>query len=103
MPRWFMVPVDRPELPPYPISDRLRGQLVYFITPPGTEGIPELGEDEHWIAPADVERWLDDGVLYLVSPLDTANMTECELSEEQESFLNWLKANKASHLRIKAG
>lgn len=101
MPRWFMSSVDRPGTAPFPISDRLRGQLVYFITPPDTPGIPALGEDEYWIAPADVDRWLDDGVLYLVSPLDTANMTECELSEEQESFLNWLKASGASHLRLR--
>ena len=30
------------------------------------------------------------GVFYLVSPLDTANMTEVEITEEQESLLGWL-------------
>ena len=39
-------------------------------------------------------------MFYLVSPLDTANMTEVELSEEQEDFLNWLKSSDVRHVRV---
>ena len=90
-----LVPLDRPEVPPRPISARLRSQLVYFAAP----GNP-LTEGEHRFDPAEVERWLDEGVFYLVSPLDTANTTEIELTEEQEDLLGWLHANRVMHVRI---
>ena len=78
---------------------RFRSQLCYFIGSPGSPRLPALGEDEFWFDRVEVERWLDDGVFYLVSPLDTANMTEVELSEEQEDFLNWLKSTDVRHVR----
>jgi hypothetical protein len=73
---------------------------VYFMTGPGSPGVPPLGENEYWFAESDVARWLDEGVFYLVSPLDTANMTEVELTEEQEALLNWLRKNRVQHLRL---
>jgi hypothetical protein len=82
------------------ISTRLRGQLVYFMTPPGSTGVPALAENEYWIAHDDVVRWLDEGVFYLVSPLDSANATEVELTEEQESLLAWLGRHGIQHVRI---
>ena len=94
-----LVPIDRPDVPPRPISDRLRGQLVYFTSASGDPGVPELGEDEFFFAEAEVSRWLDDGVFYLLSPLDTANMTEVELTEEQESLLGWLRVQGVRHAR----
>lgn len=95
-----MVAIDRPEAPPLSISARLRGQLVYFMTPPGSAGIPELREDEFWFAKDEVARWLDEGVIYLVSPLDSANATEVELSDEQETLLAWLHRHDVQHVRI---
>jgi hypothetical protein len=92
-------PIDRPDVPPLTISTRLRGQLVYFMTPSGAPGLPVLGEDEFWLARDDVSKWLDEGVFYLVSPLDSANATEVELTEEQESFLTWLHKNDVQHVR----
>jgi hypothetical protein len=100
MPAPRLVPVDRPEVAPMTISARLRGQLVYFMTPPGTSGIPELPDGEYWLARDEVARWLDEGVFYLVSPLDSANATEVELTEEQESLLNWLLKNEVQHVRV---
>ncbi len=97
-PRLFSV--DHPDISPLPISARLRGQLVYFMTAPATEGLPQLAEDEYWFAAGDVTTWLDDGVIYLVSPLDSANKTEVELSEEQETLLTWLKRNQIQHVRV---
>lgn len=99
MSRLTLVPIDRPEVPPLAISPRLRSQLVYFMSAPGAEGMPELGEDEYWFAPNEVATWLDDGVFYLVSPLDTANMTEVEITEEQEAMLNWLSSTGVRHVR----
>ena len=56
---------------------------------------------EYWFAREEVKKWLDDGVFYLVSPLDSANMTEVELTEEQEIMLNWLDKNQIAHVRVK--
>ena len=92
--------IDKPDEPTRPISARLRGQLVYFASPAGSQGVPELGDGEYWFTAADVEKWLEEGVFYLVSPLDTANMTEVELSEEQEEFLGWLNLAEVRHVRI---
>ncbi len=95
-----LISVDHPEAPALAISTRLRSQLVYFMTPPDSLGIPALGESEYWLARGDVSRWLSDGVLLLVSPLDTENMTEVELSEEQEVLLGWLDKHQVQHIRV---
>jgi len=93
-------PVARPQVAPKSISPRLRTQLVYFMSSPGAAGVPHLAEGEFWFAASEVDRWLDEGVFYLVSPLDTANMTEVELTEEQEGLLGWLKGNRVQHVRL---
>jgi hypothetical protein len=100
MAQLVLIAVDRPELAPYPLSLRLRGQLVYFMAPPGEPGVPALGDNEYWAAAADVARVLDEGVISLVSPLDTAHMTEVEISEEQEALLGWLHKNKIERVRV---
>ena len=94
-----LVSVDHPEARPLPISPRLRSQLVYFMTSTGTQGVPPLGENEFWFARDEVDKWLDDGVFYLVSPLDSANVTEVEITEEQEAMLFWLRSNQIRHVR----
>ena len=95
-----LVPLDQPQVLPLVISARMRGQLVYFMAAPSAAGSPALGENEYWFAREDVRKWLDDGVFYLVSPLDSANMTEVELTEEQEAMLNWLDKNQVAHVRV---
>ena len=100
MARLELSALDRPEVKPRAISPRLRSQLVYFTSGTGEAGVPELGEGEYYFAEADVTRWLDDGVFHLVSPLDTANMTEVELTEEQEDLLGWLQANQVRHVKV---
>jgi hypothetical protein len=100
MARLVLVPLDHPEVAPLPISLRLRNQLVYFMSARDTPGIPELGEDDFWFAPDEVAKWVDEGVFYLVSPLDTENMTEVELTEEQEALLAWLHAQKVCQVRL---
>ena len=95
-----LVPLDHPHVKPLAISPRMRGQLVYFMAAPSAAGMPCLGENEYWFAPDEVRKWLDDGVFYLVSPLDSANMTEVELTEEQETLLNWLDKNQVEQVRV---
>ena len=96
----MLVPLDRPEVATYRLSDRLRSQLVYFMAGPDAPGRPELGENEYWFDRDDVTRWIMEGVFYLVSPLDTENMTEVELSEEQDALLNWINRNEVWHARV---
>ena len=100
MAQFELIALDHPEAGKKPISARLRSQLVYFASIPDGDGVPTLGEDEFWFNEAEVSRWVEDGVLYVVSPLDTANMTEVELSEEQEALLGWLQAHKVRHARL---
>jgi hypothetical protein len=100
MSRLALVPIDRPGVAPQPISARLRAQLVYFTAASGSNGVPILADGEFWFKADEVARWADEGVFYLVSPLDTANMTEVEISEEQETLLNWLKNESVQHVRI---
>ena len=100
MSRTKLVSVDHPEVPAFEVSARLRSQLVYFMTLADSPGVPPLGEDEYWFARDDVTKWLEEGVFYLVSPLDTENMTEVELTEEQEAFLSWLDRNQIQHVRV---
>ena len=100
MSRILVVPVDREGVAPRAISARLRTQLNYFIGAPGSPKAPALADGEFWFDGEEVDRWIDDGVFYLVSPLDTANMTEVELTEEQEDFLTWLRDRGVCHVRV---
>jgi hypothetical protein len=96
-----LVALDRPDVRPLAISPRMRGQLVYFMAAPSAAGMPTLGENEYWFARDEVKKWVDEGVFYLVSPLDSANMTEVELTEEQEALLSWLDKNQIQHVRVR--
>ena len=101
MPKILAVPLDKPAVRPLEISARLRTQLVYFMSAPGEAGVPALGEAEFWFKADEVARWHEDGVFYLVSPLDIDNTTEVEISEEQENFLAWLKNQGVQHVHIR--
>ncbi len=100
MARFRVVPIDQPEVAPLPISARLSSQIVYFMSAPDADGVPELKQGEYWIAEAEVERILEEGTVLLISPLDSENATEVEITEEQESFLEWLQAHRIQHLRV---
>lgn len=95
-----LISLDRPDLPPFPISERLRSQLVYFQAGPQARDMPKLGENELWFDRAEVSRWLMDGVFYLISPLDTEKAAEVELTDEQDALLTWLEFNHVRHVRI---
>ncbi len=92
--------VGRPELAPLEMPARFKHDIAYFMTPPGERGVPELPQGEYWVMLDDARRWLDEGVLVLVSPLDSENQAEAEISEDQERWLEWLLAHGVEHLRI---
>jgi hypothetical protein len=92
--------VEKPDLPAFEMSDRFRLQIVYFMTPAGESGVPELSSGEYWIRLEDAKRWLEDFVVSVVSPLDAASRAEFELTEEQEAWLEWLVENQIQHVRI---
>jgi len=92
--------VDQPALPPFTMPARFRHDIAFFMTPGGTGEIPSLPAGEYWIRLADARECLDEGVVRIVSPLDTASKAEIELSEEQEAWLEWMVANAIERVRL---
>jgi hypothetical protein len=52
---------------------------------------------------ADAKTALEDGVVRIVSPLDSASRAEIELSEEQEAWLEWMVHSGVEHVRLSQG
>ncbi len=98
-----LLPMDNPTAPPLDISDRLRSQLVYFMTPPDEPQVPPLGPKDYWIDAVQAAEWFADGVFELVSPLDGERPTSIELSEEQEVLFEWLTGHAIQHVRVTEG
>ena len=93
--------VDQPNVKPLQCPARFRTEIVYFMTPPGERGAPaKLPEGEYWIDPEDARCWLDEQVVYVVSPLDAENQAEIQLTEYHEAFLEWLVAGNVRHVRL---
>lgn len=92
--------VDRPDLKPFEMPDRFRTEVAYFMSLPGEPGVPELKPGEYWIDPTKAATWLDDGEFHLISPLDSGSQAEVELSEAQESWLEWMVAAKIDRIRL---
>ncbi len=92
--------VDKPEVPALEMPARFRTDIAYFMTPAGERGAPKLPSGEYWIDAAEALRWLDEGVLEVISPLDGLNATEFEITDEQESWLRWLVTNEVQHVRV---
>ena len=93
--------IDHPAAPPCAMPDRFRHDVNYFATPAGVQDAPaRLPEREYWSRPADAQRILDDGVITIVSPLDSDSRTEIEITEDQERWLEWLIAHQIQHVRL---
>ena len=92
--------VNNPDLAPVEMPARFRTDVAYFMCPPGERGAPKLPPGEYWIDLNDARTWLDDGVVGVISPLDSENATEFELSEEQENWLRWMVQNEIQHVRL---
>ena len=95
-----LLSIDNPAAPPLDVSDRLRSQLVYFMTPPDEPHVPPLEPNDYWIDAEQAAEWLADGGFELVSPLDEERPTSIELSEEQEGLFEWLTAHAIQHVRV---
>jgi hypothetical protein len=92
--------VEKSDVTPLEMPDRFRMEVVYFMTPEGDEGVPKLGENEYWIRLTDARKWLEEFVFEVVSPLDAESKAEIELTEEQESWLEWMVENEIEHIRL---
>ena len=94
--------VASPELAPFRMPDRFRHEITYFMTPAGDHGVPKLPAGEYWIRQVDAQTCLDDGVVRIVSPLDSDSKAELELTEEQEAWLEWMVAHGVEHVRVES-
>jgi hypothetical protein len=92
--------VDRPDLTPVEMPDRFRTDIAYFMTPPGEHGVPKLPAGEYWVRLEDARRWLEEGVIYLVSPLDAQSTAEAEITDEQQQWLEWMVAHGVERVRL---
>ena len=92
--------VDRSDVPPIDMPDRFRHDIAYFMAPSGEGDVPDLPDGEFWIRTADAERWLDDLVFEIISPLDSQNVAEVEITDEQEAFFEWLIKHRVNHVRL---
>jgi len=96
-----VVPVGRPELAPFEMPDRFRHDITYFVTSLGERGAPAtLGENEWWVRREDAREFYDEGILRIVSPLDSQSTAELEITEEQEAWLRWMIDNQIEHIRL---
>jgi hypothetical protein len=99
-----VIAVDRTDVPPCVMPDRFRHDVTYFASPAGTGTAPaQLPSKEYWINAADAKVSLDDGVLTIVSPLDSGSRTELEITEDQERWLEWLIKHQVEHIRLETG
>jgi len=92
--------IDRPDVPIQRMSDRFRHEINYFMTPAGAPGVPALQAGEYWIRQCDTAEYLDEGVVRIVSPLDSNTKAELELTEEQEIWLEWMHKYKVEHVKL---
>lgn len=95
-----VIAMDRSDVAALQMPDRFRKEIVYFMTPAEGDDAPKLGKNEYWIRTEDAAKWLDDGVFTLVSPLDAESVAEVEITEDQETWLEWMVANKISTVRL---
>jgi hypothetical protein len=92
--------IDKPDVPPLEMPARFRTDIAYFMTPAGVGGAPKLPAGEYWITLNDARRWLEEGVVEVISPLDSVHSTEFELTEEQENWLRWMVEHEIQHVRV---
>jgi hypothetical protein len=92
--------VGRPEVPPLSMPDRFRLDVAYFMSVPGERGVPRLPSGEYWVRLEDAKRWLEGGVVPVVSPLDSQNKAEVEISQEQQDWLEWMVSHAVEHIRL---
>ena len=95
-----IIAVERPDVVPLEMPDRFRMEIVYFMTPGDHPDAPTLGPDEYWVRKEDALRWLDEGVVSIVSPLAAEATADIELTEYHERWLEWMVAEGVEHMRL---
>lgn len=90
---------DQPELKPFPMPERFRHEVTFFALDRHPDG-SALSEGEWWIDLEEAARVLEEGVVRLVSPLDSDSRAEIELSEEQEGWLEWVVQHRVERVRL---
>jgi hypothetical protein len=95
-----VIPIDKPEVAPFAMPARFAHDIAYFMTPAGEPDTPPLGPGEYWVRLSDAQGWLEDGVVEVISPLDSQRKAEIELTEEQEQWLEWMVANQIQHVKL---
>jgi len=97
MPRYFVSSIEKSEIEPFEITAELRVQLQYFTT--GETRDPER-LNEYFFPLLRSRELLEDGVFYMVSPLDSQNQSEIEITLEQEIFLEWIVEKGIEKIRV---
>jgi hypothetical protein len=94
--------VEKPEISPFEMPERFKHDIIYFVTRQGEQGVPEtLVEGEWWIRREDALRIYDEGVVSIVSPLDSASTSDLEITEKQEAWLKWMTQHEIEQVRLK--
>jgi len=93
--------VEKPQLPPFEMPARFGHDIIYFVTSAGEQGVPEtIAAGEWWVRREDALRIYEEGVVRIVSPLDSSTTSELEITEEQEAWLKWMIQHEIEHLRL---
>ena len=100
MAKYLIHALDKPEIDPYEISPTLRNQLQYFTTGEIRDGSTP---DEFCFPLERTSKLLEDGVFYVISPLDEEHQAEIEISDEQEDLLDWLVSNGIQRVKVEEG
>ena len=95
-----VVPVGKQEVDPLTLPDSFRHEVAYFMSVPGEDGVPQIPHGEYWIRLSEARAWLDEGVVSIVSPLDSENRTEFEITEDHETWLEWMVEHAIEHVRL---
>lgn len=93
---------QNPAIVPCEMPARFRHDVTYFVSHPSNLGKPALPPGEYYLRLEDARRILDDGVVTIVSPLDSASQTELEITEDQERWLEWVIRNNVDHIRLQS-
>jgi hypothetical protein len=93
--------VEKPEIKAFLMPSRFKHDIIYFATPAGKPGVPPaLGQGDWWIPREEALRLFEEGVVRIVSPLDSSTTAELEITEEQEAWLQWVIENEIEQIRL---
>jgi len=95
-----VVAVGMKEVDPLEMPDRFRHEVAYFMALPGEKEVPRIPHGEYWVRLSEAREWFEGGVVSVVSPLDSENKTEFEISEDHEMWLEWMIEHEIQHIRL---